>query len=146
MLICGDALTVMNKMRPRSADLVFTSPPYEDCRTYGIGFNLKGQEWVDWCVAWITAAKKRGIIVNGAAGLGSGGNMRIIRIGSSIDNPGSCNDIDLLLITNKPVDICVYTPEDWEDFKRTGISSKGHRVVIHPRKIKTFPATSKEIR
>lgn len=23
---------------------------YEDCRTYGIDFNLKGQEWVDWMV------------------------------------------------------------------------------------------------
>lgn len=33
-----------------SVDLVVCSPPYEDARTYGIGFNLKGQEWVDWCV------------------------------------------------------------------------------------------------
>lgn len=31
-----------------SVDLVFCSPPYEAQRTYGIGFNLKGQEWVDW--------------------------------------------------------------------------------------------------
>jgi hypothetical protein len=31
-------------------DLVVTSPPYEDARTYGIGFNLKGQDWVDWAL------------------------------------------------------------------------------------------------
>lgn len=31
-------------------DLVFGSPPYEDARTYGIDFNLKGQDWVDWMV------------------------------------------------------------------------------------------------
>ncbi|MEN6335708.1 MAG: hypothetical protein ABFE01_15765, partial [Phycisphaerales bacterium] len=31
-------------------DLVFGSPPYEDCRTYGIDFNHKGQAWVDWVV------------------------------------------------------------------------------------------------
>ena len=29
-------------------DLVLTSPPYEDCRTYGIGFDLKGEDWVRW--------------------------------------------------------------------------------------------------
>lgn len=33
-------------------DLVFTSPPYEKARSYGIGFSLEGQDWVDWCVAW----------------------------------------------------------------------------------------------
>ena len=27
------------------------SPPYEDARTYGIDFKLKGQDWVDWMVA-----------------------------------------------------------------------------------------------
>jgi hypothetical protein len=31
-------------------DLVFGSPPYEAARTYGIGFKLRGQEWVDWMV------------------------------------------------------------------------------------------------
>jgi hypothetical protein len=31
-------------------DLVFCSPPYEDARTYGIDFKLKGQEWVDWAL------------------------------------------------------------------------------------------------
>jgi len=34
-----------------SVDLVFGSPPYENARTYGIDFNLKGQEWVDWMVS-----------------------------------------------------------------------------------------------
>lgn len=54
-------------------DLVVTSPPYEDCRTYGIDFNLKGQEWVDWAavryrecvrvckglVVWVVEGKTR---------------------------------------------------------------------------------------
>lgn len=34
----------------KSVDLVFCSPPYEAARTYGIGFALKGQAWVDWAV------------------------------------------------------------------------------------------------
>ncbi|MCE5324918.1 MAG: site-specific DNA-methyltransferase [Planctomycetaceae bacterium] len=40
----------MPTLPPRSVDLVFGSPPYEDCRTYGIGFAKQGQEWVDWMV------------------------------------------------------------------------------------------------
>jgi hypothetical protein len=46
----GDCLEEMRRLPEQSIDLVFGSPPYEDARTYGIGFNLKGQEWVDWMV------------------------------------------------------------------------------------------------
>lgn len=49
-ILLGDCLQVMSTMPPQSVDLVFGSPPYEDARTYGIGFNLKGQAWVDWMV------------------------------------------------------------------------------------------------
>lgn len=49
-LYCGDNLEIMRSMPDKSVDLVFTSPPYEAARTYGIAFNLRGQEWVDWCV------------------------------------------------------------------------------------------------
>lgn len=49
-LICGDYLDVVADMPLDSVDLVFGSPPYEDCRTYGIDFKLKGQDWVDWMV------------------------------------------------------------------------------------------------
>ncbi len=49
-IICGDCLEVMPTLDADSVDLVFGSPPYEDARTYGIDFNLKGQEWVDWMV------------------------------------------------------------------------------------------------
>jgi DNA modification methylase len=49
-LICGDVLQVLSTLPQQSVDLVFGSPPYEDARTYGIDFHLKGQEWVDWLV------------------------------------------------------------------------------------------------
>lgn len=49
-IIHGDCLDVLRSMESDSVDLVFCSPPYEDARTYGIGFNLKGQAWVDWCL------------------------------------------------------------------------------------------------
>lgn len=55
-------------------DLCITSPPYEDARTYGIGFGLKGDAWVNWAadrfmllldrcdgvVAWVVAGRTRG--------------------------------------------------------------------------------------
>jgi len=49
-IIRGDCLKVMADMEPDSVDLIFGSPPYEDARTYGIDFKLKGQDWVDWMV------------------------------------------------------------------------------------------------
>lgn len=47
-IIHGDCLEIMRGMPPGSVDLVFCSPPYEDARTYGMGFSLAGQAWVDW--------------------------------------------------------------------------------------------------
>ena len=49
-LHCGDNLAWLKSLPTGCADLVFTSPPYVDCRTYGIGFKLTGQAWVDWAV------------------------------------------------------------------------------------------------
>jgi hypothetical protein len=33
-----------------SVNLVLGSPPYEAQRSYGVGFDKKGQDWVDWMV------------------------------------------------------------------------------------------------
>ena len=52
----ADCLDWLNSQPEDSADLVFGSGPYEDCRTYGIGFALKGQAWVDWMVAVFRAS------------------------------------------------------------------------------------------
>lgn len=71
--LCGDNLEIMRGMSDDSVDLTFTSPPYEDARTYGIDFAIKGQDWVDWAVArfieclrvtkglvaWVVAGKTR---------------------------------------------------------------------------------------
>lgn len=60
----GDCLEVMRSMKPQSVDLVFGSPPYEAQRTYGIGFNLKGQDWVDWMVGIVDESLRvcRGLV------------------------------------------------------------------------------------
>jgi hypothetical protein len=49
-IIRGDCLEVMRSLPSDSVNLVFTSPPYEKARTYGIGFKLTGQDWVAWSV------------------------------------------------------------------------------------------------
>ena len=46
-IIQGDCLEILKSMEDNSVDLVFCSPPYEDVRTYDIGFKLKGQDWVN---------------------------------------------------------------------------------------------------
>jgi len=43
-----DCLDAMRSMPDDMFDLVFTSPPYTDARTYGVDFKKKGDEWVDW--------------------------------------------------------------------------------------------------
>lgn len=52
----ADCLEWLRALPPDSVDLVFGSPPYEAQRTYGIGFNLRGQAWVDWMVEVFKAA------------------------------------------------------------------------------------------
>ncbi len=73
VIICGDCLDIMKDMPDNSVDLVFCSPPYEDARTYGMDYKIKGQDWVDWCmprylecvrvckglVAWVVEGRTR---------------------------------------------------------------------------------------
>lgn len=60
----SDALEWLRSLPDDSADMLFTSPPYEAARTYGIGFSLTGQAWVDWMVEVVRAAapKVKGLI------------------------------------------------------------------------------------
>lgn len=48
-IIHGDALAELRKMATASVDLIVCSPPYDDCRTYGIDYKRTGQDHVDWC-------------------------------------------------------------------------------------------------
>lgn len=63
-LYTGSCMDVLPTLPERSVDLVFGSPPYEDARTYGIDFRLKGQDWVDWMVEVFRASLRvsRGLV------------------------------------------------------------------------------------
>lgn len=62
--VLSDAAEFLSSCENDSIDLLFTSPPYEAARTYGIGFNLRGQDWVDWMVniVRIASPKVKGLI------------------------------------------------------------------------------------
>ncbi len=62
--------------------------------------------------------------------------MKVFQIGSSIENPDKANDLDLIIVSDKPVDICLYTTADWKKFIEDGGSCHGQRIVMHPRKHK----------
>ncbi len=47
-VICDTAENWLRHADENSVDLIFGSPPYEDARTYGIDFSLKGEDWVAW--------------------------------------------------------------------------------------------------
>lgn len=49
-IIRGDCLEQLRHDWPDSFDLVFGSPPYEDCRSYEDSPNFHSQAWVDWMV------------------------------------------------------------------------------------------------
>ena len=64
MIERSDAARWLESQADDSIDLLFTSPPYEAARTYGIDFTLRGQAWVDWMFGVIKAAapKVKGLI------------------------------------------------------------------------------------
>lgn len=49
-LIHGDCLDYLKSLPNKCVDLVLTSSPYENARTYGIDFKLKGDDFVQWAV------------------------------------------------------------------------------------------------
>lgn len=44
----ADVLDYLSSLPSDSVDLVVTSPPYGDARSYGIDFNKTGEKWVAW--------------------------------------------------------------------------------------------------
>ena len=69
-LYTRDCLEYMREQDDDTFDLVFGSPPYESARSYGVGFSLSGQDWVDWMVECVTEASRicRGLVAVVVAG------------------------------------------------------------------------------
>lgn len=56
---CADAVAFLQSLPDDSVDLLFTSPPYLEARTYGIGAGRKLEPWVEWMVELVTVASKK---------------------------------------------------------------------------------------
>jgi hypothetical protein len=65
----ADALAWLSGLPDRSVSLVFTSPPFEGQRSYGIGFARRGQEWVNWLRPIVREAARvsRGLVIVNAS-------------------------------------------------------------------------------
>jgi hypothetical protein len=66
----GNCLDILKSMPDKKVSLTLTSPPYEDCRTYGIDFSVKGQDWVDWFIPIVIECCRitDGLVLVNAAG------------------------------------------------------------------------------
>lgn len=55
----------------KTFDLVFTSPPYADARTYGIGAQRDCQEWIDWMLRIVQECVRvtKGLVIVNCAGV-----------------------------------------------------------------------------
>lgn len=61
---------------------------------------------------------------------------QIFLYGSVLQGDEDANDIDLIVVTNNPVDVCVYTPEEWVELNsKGGILCRG-RTVLYPSSYK----------
>lgn len=61
---------------------------------------------------------------------------KIYQIGSTLSTKKEPNDLDLLIVSDIPVDICLYSTKQWDKFLKEGKSSEGSRIVIYPPKEK----------
>jgi len=127
-LHCADTLDHSRTLADNSVDLVLGSPPYEARRTYNIGFNLRGEEWVAWArerflehyrisrgaVVWVCEGETKGFSYSGvplllfADLLRAGVNMRHPCAYHRVGVAGSGgpdyfrNDFEFCIVATKP--------------------------------------------
>jgi 16S rRNA G966 N2-methylase RsmD len=111
----SEALPFLQSLPAQSVDVVVASPPYENQRTYGIGFRLKGQAWVDWlCPIIVEAARvSRGLIC--------------INVASPVKNHSYTASTEWLVadLTRVHGLVCGPAPHCW--WKITGIPGSGSK-------------------
>jgi hypothetical protein len=66
----ADCLEWMRSLPTGCCSLAVTSPPFEQARTYSIGYSLAGQDWVDWMAPRVVEACRvtAGLVVVNMAG------------------------------------------------------------------------------
>lgn len=62
-IIHGDCIHVMNNMKPNSIDMVITSPPYDDLRTYNSSLEWNEEIWKKVILSLYNVVKDGGAVV-----------------------------------------------------------------------------------
>jgi hypothetical protein len=75
-IVNSDCLDYMREQPDGRFSMTFTSPPYEDARTYGIGFQLRGQAWVDWMIPRVVEMCR---VTDGLVFINAAGKVRQFR-------------------------------------------------------------------
>lgn len=70
---CADNLPWLQELPDGCCSLTITSPPYESARTYGIGYKLTGQAWVDWMIPRVVEMCR---VTNGLVCVNMAGQVR----------------------------------------------------------------------
>jgi site-specific DNA-methyltransferase (adenine-specific) len=127
-IICGDNCEVMRQMPSESIDLVVTSPPYDDLRTYG------GHSWDFYGVAWNLKRllKPGGVIVWVVAdatkdGSETGTSMRQALHFQSI----GLNINDTMVYQKKGVGACGSSYGYWQQWEYVFVLSNGRPRVVN---------------
>lgn len=118
----GDSLEWLKSLETRSAGLVFFSPPYEAARTYGIGFKLTGQKWVDWMRPIIVEAAR---VSNGLVLVNAAGQVRKHRYSPIME---------FLTADLVRLDGLVMGPSPYAWTKASGIPGSGNKVSGYHRR------------
>ena len=109
----GKAEEWLRLLPDKSISLTLFSPPYEDQRTYGVGFRLKGQAWVDWLRPIIVEACR---VTNGLVCVNAAGPVRDGSYSSSVE---------WLVADLTRLDGLVCGPAPWCWWKVCGIPGSG---------------------
>lgn len=127
-IICGDNCDVMRQIPSESIDLVVTSPPYDDLRTYG------GHSWDFYGVAWNLKRllKPGGVIVWVVAdatknGSETGTSMRQALHFQSI----GLNLHDTMIYQKKGVGACGSNLAYWQQWEYVFVLSKGKPNTVN---------------
>jgi DNA modification methylase len=127
-IICGDNCEVMRTMPSESIDLVVTSPPYDDLRTYG------GHAWDFYGVAWNLKRllKPGGVIVWNVGdatidGSETGSSMRQALHFQSI----GLNIHDTMIYQKKGVGACGSNLAYWQQWEYVFVLSKGKPKAVN---------------
>jgi len=132
-IICGDNCDVLGTFPRDCIDLVVTSPPYDDLRTYG------GHDWDFYGVAWQLkrVLKPGGVIVWVVADQTKDGSETGTSFMQALHFKSLGLRLDDTMIYQKPGTVCVTQCRYYQVFEYMMVLAKGKPKTWNPVQVKT---------